>query len=307
MADYLSGKEGLKEHIKSLEEQENKNKIIINLDAPGITNAIELNAKSNKQIAKSNKQIAMSILTSAQMMLTGLGSIANEMECKRKTDEYFMLMDKIMLLEDRFISMKKDLNEIYDKVEISYENPIELTRAQFLILAKIFQDQKSKEYILVSNNPWEAFCEIYNSLQTIIVYGTTRKVALQFKSTIIKDEIIIFNDHSKFGPIYLDNDNKLAWFIDKTPYYLIYEDGKICDMSYQKLLRLWEDWYIDIPKQKYGNYRDFDDIDDTDKVRADRKKYCAEQIRKGKEKYENQKFKIKIDDNLKNKFWKNFS
>lgn len=118
-----------------------------------------------RYIADSNKEIARSIFNSSKLILQGLNRIADELERKRKTEEYYLLLEKIELFEEQIIAKGGDLKKIYDEMEFEYKQPIILNDIQIQILINSFAYENSLEWLKTMTkfyqiNPFDIFCSI---------------------------------------------------------------------------------------------------------------------------------------------------
>ena len=76
--------------------------------------AAEINAAAIKQ---AGYQIAQGAITSASIMCQGLAKISDEMEQRRKQEEYYLLLKQIDETEDKIKRLDGDLRAIYDNME----------------------------------------------------------------------------------------------------------------------------------------------------------------------------------------------
>lgn len=78
---------------------------------------------------ESVNKTARTVLQFSKTMTTGLSKISDEMEKKRKTDEFYLLLDLIDSLEDKIIGLGGNLKEIYDNLDFNKKDPITITDA----------------------------------------------------------------------------------------------------------------------------------------------------------------------------------
>lgn len=97
--------------------------------------------KIKKSINKGAKEIADAILVSANNVSSSLNQIVDEMERKNKLDEYYMLQDKITVLEEELLNMGK-LEEAYNNMQIERIPEIIVSEENVQMLLGIFSSSQ---------------------------------------------------------------------------------------------------------------------------------------------------------------------
>ena len=114
---------------------------------------------------ESVNKTARTVLQFSKTMTTGLSKISDEMERKRKTDEFYLLLDLIDSLEDKIIGLGGNLKEIYDNLDFNKKDPITITDSEILMLYKLLNEEQLKWLLNASKkdlvNPLKIFCQIF--------------------------------------------------------------------------------------------------------------------------------------------------
>lgn len=121
-------------------------------------------ANAGAEIAASGKDIAKAIFNTANMMSEGLAKITDEMERKRKTEEYYRLLDLIDSLEDKIIALNGDVGTIYDKLSFEYKAPANLTIQEIQLITRMCSPELlewlCKTCVTRALNPMVLICEL---------------------------------------------------------------------------------------------------------------------------------------------------
>lgn len=106
-----------------------------------IANANKKIAKSIEGQAESNKKIAKAIIESSTIITEGLTTIADEMERKRKTEEYYRLLDLIDATENKIIALGGNIKAIYENIKFSYVEPVQLSIPDIRVITQVFGEE----------------------------------------------------------------------------------------------------------------------------------------------------------------------
>ena len=129
-------------------------------------------AKATKEAAKINAaaikqagyQIAQGAITSASIMCQGLAKISDEMEQRRKQEEYYLLLNQIDATEDKIKRLDGDLRAIYDNMDFSdIPEVFELSLPEILVILELFGETKPYDWLVSTSritlsNPFSIVC-----------------------------------------------------------------------------------------------------------------------------------------------------
>lgn len=163
------------------------------------------NTMGSEESKKSGYQIAQETFKLSKLMNEGLSKISDESERKRKSDEYYLLLNMIDFLEDKIAKMGGDLKEIYNQMELQqYKEVFTLTIPEIQLLLHVFWKEKQLEWLkqtsmLSKINPFNIFCELIT------------KSEIKFSRNSEYDEN---NDHD----IVLSKSKKIGIYLSLCPY-----------------------------------------------------------------------------------------
>lgn len=129
-------------------------------------------AKATKEASKINAaaikqagyQIAQGAITAARIMYQGLAEISDEMEQRRKQEEYYLLLNRIDEAEDKILKLHGDLRAIYDNMDFSdIPEVFELGLHEILVILELFHEAESYDWLvstsrLTLSNPFSIAC-----------------------------------------------------------------------------------------------------------------------------------------------------
>lgn len=129
-----------------------------------IANANKEIAKSIEGQAKSNEKIAKAIIESSTIITEGLTKIADEMERKRKTEEYYRLLDLIDATENKIIALGGNIKDTYENINFSYVEPVQLSIPDIRVITQVFNEENmewlQKTCVLHLLNPLHFLFEV---------------------------------------------------------------------------------------------------------------------------------------------------
>ena len=133
----------------------------INGLAKATKEAAEIKAAAIKQ---AGYQIAQGAITSASIMCQGLAKISDEMEQRRKQEEYYLLLKQIDETEDKIQKRDGDLRAIYDNMDFSnIPEVFEMSLPEVIVILELFGETKPYDWLvstsrLTLSNPFSIIC-----------------------------------------------------------------------------------------------------------------------------------------------------
>lgn len=125
------------------------------------------------EVANSGREIAKAIFNTSSVMNESLAEIADELERKRKTEEYYRLLSLIDSLENKIIKLNGDVKSIYDKLPLNYNKPVKLTIQEMQLITRMCSEETlelvCKTSIIRGMNPMDLIYELLTKSKFIFV------------------------------------------------------------------------------------------------------------------------------------------
>lgn len=194
----------------------------------------EAQQKTAKSIQIGGQKVAKALVTSSQLMFQGLSNMADEMERKRKTDEYYGLLDRIDTLEDKLIlaQIKKSktqlgfgepseptiLEKVYTRVNLEMKSTIQLSDSAVELLMYLFSREENRNWLIETSkfyemSPMKVLVKLFDHYRAetdgyylkIWFYKVNRNFKIELLKSVKENE-------KDFGGFYFLTDEQiLAW------------------------------------------------------------------------------------------------
>lgn len=178
-----------------------------------LLDAIEDLAAAHKMQAQAIKEsganISTAILESSSKITGGLSKISDEMERKRKTEEYYALLDLIDKIEDKIIGRGGNLKNIYDNIDYSNSPKIiNLTIPEIRLIMRLINEEQ-KEWLMHA-------CKLKCLNPLHVLYGIIKDSEVVIKR--LDEGMRLFIDETPIGKLHIATleENDRIWVSDNT-------------------------------------------------------------------------------------------
>ncbi len=161
-----------------------------------------------------NYKIVDGIWASSHSTLEGLSKIEDETERKRSTDEYYQLLDRIDLLEDKIIQLGGNLKQIYATAKFKHTKPITFKPDDIWLIAFCceFKEERIEWFkcAIIDNKEKNLF----KMLQNILLDSHLHRVSVGPRQYEVK--LVASSKLCQSFDLYLQADYRDEWWLDVT-------------------------------------------------------------------------------------------